>query len=30
DIDQYSVVVRPMYKWNDTMRTVFEAGYNAG
>ncbi|EOX1769427.1 maltoporin LamB [Vibrio cholerae] len=30
DINQYSVVVRPMYKWNDTMRTVFEAGYNAG
>ncbi|MEZ9784977.1 maltoporin [Vibrio breoganii] len=30
DIDQYSVVVRPMYKWDDTMRTVFEAGYNAG
>ncbi|MEZ9417151.1 carbohydrate porin, partial [Vibrio sp. 10N.286.49.E1] len=30
DIDQYSAVVRPMYKWNDTMRTIFEAGYNAG
>ncbi|MGD8171702.1 maltoporin LamB [Vibrio sp. TRT 21S02] len=30
DIDQYSLVARPMYKWNDTMRTVFEAGYNAG
>ncbi|UPQ89537.1 maltoporin LamB [Vibrio sinaloensis] len=30
DIDQYSVVARPMYKWNDTMRTIFEAGYNAG
>ncbi|CAM3092713.1 maltoporin LamB [Vibrio rarus] len=30
DSSQYSVVVRPMYKWNDTMRTVFEAGYNAG
>ncbi|ANO34172.1 maltoporin [Vibrio breoganii] len=30
DTNQYSVVVRPMYKWNDTMRTVFEAGYNAG
>lgn len=30
DIDQYSVVVRPMYKWNDTMRTVFEAGYHGG
>ena len=22
-----SVVVRPMYKWNDTIRTIFEAGY---
>ncbi|GEA60098.1 maltoporin LamB [Vibrio comitans] len=30
DTDQYSVVVRPMYKWSDSMRTVFEAGYNAG
>ncbi|MEZ9916693.1 maltoporin [Vibrio breoganii] len=30
DQSQYSVVVRPMYKWNDTMRTVFEGGYNAG
>lgn len=30
DINQFSAVVRPMYKWNDTMRTVFEAGYNAG
>ncbi|NUY55881.1 maltoporin LamB [Salinivibrio sp. EAGSL] len=30
DIDQFSVVARPMYKWNNTMRTVFEAGYNAG
>ncbi|AIS57504.1 maltoporin [Vibrio coralliilyticus] len=30
DIDQYSVVVRPMYKWNDTMRTIFEAGVNSG
>ncbi|UPR53831.1 maltoporin LamB [Vibrio cyclitrophicus] len=30
DINQYSVVVRPMYKWNNTMRTIFEAGYNAG
>lgn len=30
DVNQYSVVVRPMYKWNNTMRTVFEAGYNAG
>ena len=23
----YTAIVRPMYKWNDTMRTVFEAGY---
>ncbi|NOH60898.1 maltoporin LamB [Vibrio sp. RE88] len=30
DVDQYSVVVRPMYKWNDTMRTIFEAGVNSG
>ncbi|MGL6312279.1 maltoporin LamB [Vibrio sp. WXL103] len=30
DISQFSVVARPMYKWNDTMRTVFEAGLNAG
>ncbi len=30
DKDQYSVVVRPMYKWNDTMRTIFEAGINKG
>jgi len=30
DINQYSAVVRPMYKWNDTMRTIFEVGYNAG
>ncbi|MCS0350607.1 maltoporin LamB [Vibrio ordalii] len=30
DVDQYSIVVRPMYKWDETMRTVFEAGYNAG
>ncbi|WP_165313391.1 maltoporin LamB [Vibrio ziniensis] len=30
DINQFSAVVRPMYKWNDTMRTVFEAGYNGG
>ncbi|PMH19643.1 maltoporin LamB [Vibrio breoganii] len=30
DTSQYSVVVRPMYKWTDSMRTVFEAGYNAG
>jgi len=30
DSDQFSVVVRPMYKWNDTMRTIFEAGINKG
>ncbi|BDP36861.1 Maltoporin [Vibrio harveyi] len=30
DSSQYSIVVRPMYKWNDTMRTIFEGGYNAG
>jgi maltoporin len=30
DSSQYSIVARPMYKWNDTMRTIFEAGYNAG
>ncbi len=30
DTHQYSAVVRPMYKWNDTMRTIFEAGYSAG
>jgi maltoporin len=23
-----AVVVRPVYKWNDTMKTIFEAGYN--
>ncbi|MFD2017232.1 maltoporin LamB [Vibrio olivae] len=30
DLSQFTAVVRPMYKWNDTMRTVFEAGYNSG
>ena len=30
DTDQFSVVVRPMYKWDDTMRTIFEAGVNMG
>lgn len=25
--ETYSVVVRPVYKWNDTMKTIFEAGY---
>ncbi|WP_045390650.1 maltoporin LamB [Vibrio rotiferianus] len=30
DSSQYSVIARPMYKWNDTMRTIFEGGYNAG
>ncbi|MGR5092039.1 maltoporin [Vibrio maritimus] len=24
----YSAVVRPMYKWNDNMRTILEAGYS--
>ena len=25
--ETYSVVVRPVYKWTDTMKTIFEAGY---
>jgi len=25
--ETYSVVVRPVYKWNDTMKTIFEVGY---
>ncbi|KXI21349.1 hypothetical protein AS132_22465 [Photobacterium sanguinicancri] len=29
DHSVYSIVVRPMYKWNDTMRTIVEAGYTA-
>ncbi len=27
---QISAVVRPMYKWDDTARTIFELGYNGG
>ncbi len=27
DHDFMNVVVRPMYKWNDNMRTILEAGY---
>ncbi|KAA8681187.1 maltoporin LamB [Vibrio gigantis] len=30
DSDLYTAVVRPMYKWDDTMRTVFEGGISAG
>ncbi|CAH0537037.1 maltoporin LamB [Vibrio marisflavi] len=30
DIHQYSAVVRPMYQWTNNMRTIVEAGYNAG
>ncbi|MGY5708981.1 maltoporin LamB [Vibrio cincinnatiensis] len=30
DSDLFTAVVRPMYKWNDTMRTIAEAGYSAG
>jgi len=25
--ETYSVVVRPVYKWTDTMKTIFEVGY---
>ncbi|EKO3985654.1 maltoporin LamB [Vibrio fluvialis] len=28
--DIFTAVVRPMYKWNDTMRTIGEAGYSYG
>jgi maltoporin len=28
DYTTYSAVVRPMYKWNDNMRTILEAGYS--
>jgi maltoporin len=28
DFTTYSAVVRPMYKWNDNMRTILEAGYS--
>ncbi len=27
DSDMFTAVVRPMYKWNDTMRTIAEVGY---
>ncbi|MGS3179410.1 maltoporin [Aeromonas dhakensis] len=27
DKDTFSVVVRPMYKWNDVMKTIAEVGY---
>nr|WP_203130926.1 maltoporin [Aeromonas jandaei] len=27
DADTFSVVVRPMYKWNDVMKTIAEVGY---
>lgn len=27
DRDTFSIVARPIYKWNDVMKTVFEAGY---
>ncbi|WP_047042092.1 maltoporin LamB [Vibrio mexicanus] len=29
DITAYNAVVRPMYKWDDNMKTYFEAGYFA-
>ncbi|MGF1722045.1 maltoporin LamB [Vibrio kyushuensis] len=29
DITAYNAVIRPMYKWDDHMKTVFEAGYFA-
>ncbi|MCK6264139.1 maltoporin LamB [Vibrio sp. ZSDE26] len=29
DITAYNAVVRPMYKWDDHMKTIFEAGYFA-
>jgi len=29
DTDQYSIVVRPEYKWNDIMKTSLEIGYSA-
>jgi maltoporin len=28
DKETFSVVVRPMYKWNDTMKTIAELGYH--
>ncbi|GAA4497096.1 maltoporin [Pseudaeromonas paramecii] len=27
DSDTFSIVARPMYKWNDVMKTIFEGGY---
>lgn len=27
DRDTFSIVARPIYKWNDVMKTIFEAGY---
>ncbi|WP_139477347.1 maltoporin [Aeromonas veronii] len=27
DMDTFSAVVRPMYKWNDVMKTIAEVGY---
>ncbi|PMH43125.1 maltoporin [Vibrio sp. 10N.286.49.B3] len=29
DITAYNAVIRPMYKWNDNMRTILEAGYHS-
>ncbi|MGL4206239.1 MAG: maltoporin [Aeromonadaceae bacterium] len=28
DADVFSIVARPMYKWDDSMKTIFELGYN--
>ena len=28
DADIFNVVVRPMYKWNDSMKTILELGYS--
>ncbi|WP_323978329.1 carbohydrate porin [Aeromonas veronii] len=27
DVDTFSIVARPMYKWNDVMKTIVELGY---
>ncbi|MFM5521185.1 maltoporin [Aeromonas jandaei] len=27
DLDTFSIVARPMYKWNDVMKTIVEVGY---
>ena len=27
--ETFSAVIRPVYKWTDTMKTIFEAGYSA-